>query len=154
MKWPLYVWGDVGVGKSCAALAVCDHVRGAEFFTFGEFADLFQSAKFGRLATTHQRAHPTVERCRESFNINWDTGRWWRWIASLPLVVIDDFGTRGNATKTEYDAMFTLLERRANLPLIITSNLSIEMACELFDARIQDRIEPGTRLRIQGESRR
>ena len=46
--WPLFLYGPVGTGKSCAAMCLSDRVAGAEFWTMPDFVTAFQEVKAGR----------------------------------------------------------------------------------------------------------
>lgn len=40
MRWPLYLWGQPGRGKTLAALALCDLVDGARYYTPSALMDM------------------------------------------------------------------------------------------------------------------
>src|SRR5262245_35047836 len=47
--WPLFLHGQAGTGKTCAALALADHVQGSEYWTAQELCEQLIEASFGRL---------------------------------------------------------------------------------------------------------
>jgi len=69
------------------------------------------------------------------------------------LWCIDDVGTRA-ASESAFDIIFDLIDKRAGLPTILTSNLDLPALSEVFDARIADRLNAGTVVELTGTSQR
>lgn len=153
LKWPLYVYGDVGVGKTRGGLCVADHVASAEWFTFEEWWQATIDVKKGdKWFTSGGELTPGGYRelARE---VKWTVEMWWRYLTRIPLVVVDDVGVRG-ASEAAREAFKTLLDLRSDRPLIVTSNIDMAGIEEVFDGRIRDRLESGTVVRLKGRSKR
>lgn len=131
--WPLFLYGGVGVGKSCAVLALTDFIPGAVYLTAAEFVSRHTAAITGR-----------------GEKINWDrmTGK------NCPLVVLDELGAREKVSDTGYEAIIRLLDARDNWPLVVVSNLDGDGIARIYDARIASRIMAGSQFELRGEDRR
>ena len=78
------------------------------------------------------------------------------YVKRCDLLVIDDFGVE-KITEFVLDKAFALIDTRyrAEKPLIITTNLSLNEITEKFDSRISDRLqEMCYPLRVEGQSKR
>lgn len=149
LRWPLFLHGEPGGGKTCSALALLDHlhpvqqmyVTAAEITsmvmaTFGK-RDEFDWLKFGKYRDDGQ--HPTG---------NPDNPR------GSVLVVLDELGVRDSIKDTHYDCVQRILDDRECLPLILVSNLDIAGIGRVYDARIASRCEAGTVVNLVGKDRR
>ena len=153
-RWPLYIHGQPGNGKTCAALAISDHVERSEFFTFEQFTAKTNDVKFGR-ATFTAGGQMNPEGYREvTHEINWTVQRWNQHLASAPLVLLDDVGTRDRSSEAAYEAFKGLLDSRDGKPLIVTSNHDVSVMATIFDPRVFDRLASGTVVELVGTSRR
>jgi DNA replication protein DnaC len=71
------------------------------------------------------------------------------------LVVLDDVGADRGTGLAQEALHIVVSEREATrVPLIITSNLSIQEIGSLFDARIASRLAGGVVLKLTGADRR
>lgn len=134
----LLFWGDVGTGKTfaaaCIANAVIDQGYTALMTNFAELTNKLQESFSGRQAYI------------DSLN-------------NYSLLVIDDLGAE---RKSEYmqEIVFNIIDARyrAGLPMIITTNLTIEeikKPAEIGNARIYDRVlEICHPIKVAGESHR
>ncbi len=141
--WPAFIHGPPGTGKTCAGLCLADHTPGAEWWTVSEFHEVVCAVRMG----THTFS---TEGGGGTFN----TGSWWRFIESRPLVVLDEIGLRDRVSEPMYESVKMLLDKRQGKPLLVTSNLPIERIAAIFDDRILDRLICGTVFKIDGESMR
>ncbi|MBA4067160.1 MAG: hypothetical protein C0501_26335 [Isosphaera sp.] len=143
LKWPLYLWGPPGSGKSCAALSLVDYVKGAKFWHMSVFDSFVQRVKRG----IEERPYPETGKIPED--------GWWRWFARLPLVALDDVGSQEVSSESQEDTLFLALERRdGGLPFIITSNRSPKDIETAYSQRIHSRMCSGTIHRLEGRDRR
>lgn len=154
LRWPLFITGNPGTGKTCGALCVVDHTEGSEFWIWDEYWRFVNDVNFGRAQTIIQGGKDPDGWDHPSRMIDWTTQKWWAYVERLPLLVLDDIGLRGVANDTQYEAMKLTLDRRHNLPTILTSNLDVVKIAEVFDYRVMDRIDSGTTVHIKGTSRR
>lgn len=126
--WPLLLCGSTGIGKTSAALLLCDWVDGAGFQTASRFFDNWREiANDGRNPMTEKYGRP-------------------------PLMVIDDLGIK---TPTEFQrtALTELMTQRM-APTVVTSNLSLVELGQVFDGRVMDRLAGGTIVEAKGQSQR
>lgn len=145
-RWPLYLWGNTGTGKSCAAAAVyCRWNPSAAWFGLSELCDLLKSFQVSSMQLVPSGGQ-MVEMSLSGF---------WRRLQNVGLVVIDEIGTR-EATAHRYDAFRDVLEIRKGKPLILTGNLDPKTSkiAEVYDERIQSRIAAGVLLEVKGTDKR
>lgn len=155
VRWPLFISGEPGTGKTCAGLSLADHVLNAEWWAWEGFWRFVQDVNMGRAVTTLAGRWNEDGGYRElSTVIHWTPYKWWSYVASLPLVILDDVGLRGQANDTQYEALKAVLDRRDGLPLIVTSNLDLPKLGIVFDLRVMDRLGCGTTVHLDGKSRR
>lgn len=143
-RWPLYLFGPAGAGKTCAAaLVYANWNASAVWYSLTELCDLLSGFLSSPTQIVYRGGQP-VEVSRTGF---------WRQLENASLVVCDEIGTR-EATAHRYDALLRLLDCRVGKPLILTSNLD-EVALErAYDERILSRIVAGIMVNVKGRDRR
>lgn len=144
-RWPLYLWGTTGTGKTCAA-AVAYRLwqPSAAWMSLSELCDILKGFANSPLQLIRSGDH-TVEVGLAGF---------WRRLSNLGLVVIDEIGTR-DASAHRYDAFREILEIRRGKPLILTGNLEpTSVLLRTYDERIQSRIAAGMLVEVKGPDRR
>ena len=147
--WPLTLAGKVGVGKTYAALCFTDHCPlASEFWTLEELCNLL-TASMNEL--WYQRYYTKFLKKQEEKISNLV---FWNYIGSIPLLVIDEIGSRQKVTDHRYETLKGVLDRREDRPLIMTSNLTIKETKQLYDDRIASRIAAGTFVWCGDEDRR
>lgn len=165
VKWPLFLHGGIGGGKTRASLCLVDAVENSQFWIFSMFSNKTRRISNGDKVTDTLKVFHDDGR-RESEVKTWNEETWWDWVGSRPLVVLDEIGLRERANDSTYDAMKLLLDFRDGRPTILTSNLPLLSpgkdkdgrdlpsldAC--FDGRIIDRLAAGTMFEVVGESKR
>lgn len=142
--WPIYLHGEIGVGKTCiAALAYSSSKLPGRFFTASEFLSLLMTIRREGKTVLPGSQYEVGEK-----------GFWQSWVDSPPFLVIDDVGIR-EPTDPQREAIFQLVDRRGLKPTIYTSNLGAgELAALYKDDRIASRLLRGTSLRLDGPDRR
>lgn len=125
-KWPLFLHGPAGTGKSSAGLALCDYAPTATFLTLDDVCDRIMRGE-----------HDLEE-----------------WLASKHLAVLDELGTRNKATDLPYTAAKKFCDARHGMPAIYISNLPPSQIAVLFDDRIASRVLCGTWFELSGADRR
>lgn len=150
-RFPLFLYGGTGVGKTCIAALIYRRFRAQPMWLRAD--DLLLSLATGRTSREHMHVDSIDEdghlvRKLVTFN------QYQRMLASAPCVFLDDLGVRA-PTDPMRQYLFDLLEYRKGKPLVITSNLAPhEGLSEMFDDRIISRICAGTVICISGEDRR
>lgn len=137
-NYGLYLWGDVGVGKSflagCIANALIEQEIPVRMLGFSELLADFSANLEGRAAYIRQ-------------------------LCAYPLLILDDYGTERN-TEFVQEQIFAVLDARcrARLPLIITSNIPadrLRAPAGQMQARINERIlEMCLTVHVRGENQR
>ena len=124
-KWPLYLHGDPGRGKTSATLALCDFAASALYLTCEDLTTDFLGARMYLAA-----------------------------LGKFGLTVLDEVGGRDTITEAPYQAVKLYADTRINLPTIYVSNLLPENIGTVYDKRIASRILCGTWFHLHGSDRR
>ncbi|HEY4260231.1 MAG TPA: hypothetical protein VGM98_08725, partial [Schlesneria sp.] len=167
-KWPLYFFGEVGIGKTFLASAIYESWPTGQplWMPYTQFCDRCERLRDGRGFTISQGIQ---SRDITTFE------QWWAYLATVKLVVIDDFGILDDLGTADLSGdvlqsrryrnewMISLLDIRSNLPLVLTSNLAIENSLhnnrlrsihEIFDRRLISRIRAGKVVELGGQDLR
>lgn len=131
--WPLYLYGGVGVGKTCAALALADYVPETLYETEASHGELCTQAASGRL-----------EWYREGVGGVLTQNQLWRGYRRAPLVILDEIGSREKVSDFRYECLYRLVDERDGLPTILIGNCSLADLAAVYDERITSRIGVGT----------
>lgn len=143
-QWPLYLFGPIGVGKSCAAaLVYANWQQSAAWYSLTELCDLLQGFNSNSIQVVY-RGGQAVELTRTGL---------WRLLDTTGLVACDEIGTR-EASAHRYDALLRLLDCRVGKPLILTGNLDESGIASAYDERVLSRIGAGTWVNVKGHDRR
>lgn len=142
LRWPLFVHGPAGTGKTCAALCLLDYAGGMYFTTCG-LAETRTQVQQGRLEYYHESRGGIMS-----------TERWWRDIRRAPLFVLDELGARDRVSDHVYETAYLCIDERGGLPLVVLSNWGLEKIAQLFDDRVASRLSKGTVVELTGQDRR
>lgn len=161
LPWPFYLWGDAGLGKTCASLVMLDHC-GSDAFSKGcsdpirpwlaGFVDVRSIA--GVKINMDKGKYRWSDEDREEV-ARWD--RMMKVIYRRPLVVFEEIGVGREAADFRLDVLLEVLEQRANdpvRPFVVTTNIEPSKLPGIYDDRIADRILCGTVHKMEGASRR
>lgn len=144
-RFPIYLAGPVGVGKSFAAALVYARINCTVSMAY--YCDLINTAieveKTGEINRTLDSGQ-IVEMTK---------GQWWKWLENLGLLIVDEIGT-GNVNEWRVEMLWRLLEIRKHKPLLMTGNILLNAVGEHFDRRIQSRLLEGTTIELQGADKR
>lgn len=143
-RWPIYLHGSIGVGKTClAALAHASSIHNGRFYPASEFLRLLMTIRKEGKTVVGDSSYEVGER-----------GFWNAWVDSPGLLCIDDIGIR-EPSPAQREAIFELVDRRGVKPTVYTSNLGAAELSELLgDDRIVSRMLRGFVLRLDGPDRR
>lgn len=125
-RWPLYLYGPPGRGKTCAALWLMDQVPGSLF-------------------TTPERCVQWLLRREEAI---------WEECRNYVLAVVDELGCRSRDSDLEYVALKRLADALDGLPTIWIANHPPERIGTIYDERIYSRICCGTWFHLEGPDQR
>lgn len=139
-KWPLFLHGPAGTGKTCAGLCLTDYVDYGQYWTLSRLCAHVIEIQHDRV-TNDAGYRVSVE----SF---------WNRMMGSPLVVLDEIGCRDRVSDHVYECLKNVLDVRHRKPLVCISNLQVEKVEELFDDRIASRLCEGTVLKLGGKDRR
>ena len=119
-KRTLFMWGDTGSGKTYTAFALLRYFfeHGNNWIQYISAPDIVQLGK----------TEVGLMKIKEVYG-------------EVPLLLVDDLGVE-KAAEWELKYIFTLFDIRynANLPTIVTSNLSLENLEKVLDKRIVSRM--------------
>lgn len=137
-KWPLFVEGEPGAGKSCAALCVVDWIGGL-YITSARLLELHALAARSELrwSTGHARTVHDL---------------WQQW-TTANLVVLDELCVRDQHTGFQREVLARALDAREGWPLIVISNKSLNEIAALLDDRCASRLAGGTHVIFRGDRR-
>ena len=138
-RWPLYLFGKPGRGKTCASLALLDHIP----WTMARRDFPFVSYIIGG------RYWVAEELINYLLNHEWDTR-----IKDCSLAVLDELGERIKNTDLHYTAVKRFADDRIHKPTIYISNLHPDEIAKAYDDRIASRILCGTCYELTGDDRR
>lgn len=139
--WPLFLYGDTGSGKTCAALTLVDHY-GGWYTTVDELHGLVQSARAGTLWWPHETGGKISV-----------MGLWRAW-SEVNVAVLDEVGLR-KLTEPAAETLKIALDKREFTPSVVISNFSVEELTKrgLCDARVAGRVACGTAYQLTGDRR-
>jgi len=132
-RWPLLIFGDCGVGKTAAALALADHVETAIYATAEELATMTM----------------TRDAC--------EAERYWSKLAEKELAILDELGQRDRVTDLGYGVVkrfCDIREQECGRVAIFISNVEPSKLIDLYDKRIYSRVTGGSVIELTGADRR
>ncbi len=142
-KWPLFVHGAAGTGKTRAALCLLDYCETSVYRTVGELCDTLIQAQQGRLEWYHDGHGGKT----------WPENIW-KAIRMAAVVVLDEIGTRERVSDFTYDTVKRVIDEREGKPLVCCSNMDLPKIERLYDDRIASRLAAGIVIHLVGADRR
>lgn len=144
--WPIYIHGEVGVGKSfLAAWAYC-HWPGTS-------VQMLNYCDFANTAIQAAKGEEVSYMASNGSKVLMSGAGWWNWLDRVGLLIIDEIGS-GYVGEWRSEDFWKLLELRAGRPLIMTGNDTIGTISQRFDLKVASRIMAGTIIGITGQDRR
>lgn len=162
LRWPLYLWGEPGTGKTSAALALLDLVGpeplggtrpalvrdwAAGFVEVRHLPRICIGADRGLFQWTRDGLAGDVT--REALD---------RQLRAAPLFVFDEIGVGREASDFRLDLLLEVLGARCDdpvRPFVVTSNRApAELERDVYDGRVASRVLCGTVFRLDGPDRR
>lgn len=137
--WPLLFLGDVGTGKTCAALCVLDIAESGRYHTVEKACSEITAAQQGKLIYGQYEV---------------SEAGWWRRWNEPECVCLDEIGSRERVSDHHYNVVKRTIDDRYNRPAIFISNLPLEGIASVYDDRIASRLASGTVVTFTGADRR
>ena len=134
LRWPLFLFGFPGTGKTCAALCMADTGRSAVYRRVPDMLDELIRMSKGDLKK--------------------DDAVWWTTWESVGIVILDELGSREQVSDFHYENVLKAIDSREDKPAIFISNLPIHKLVNIYDARIASRLAAGTVIEFTGPDRR
>ncbi len=131
--WPLFLTGETGSGKTCAALLLLDFYHGW-YSTASDWHKRVCDAEAGRLQ--YSSGYPET-----SFEL-------WRAVPDRNLWVLDELGLRSDVTDPHCENVHKLLDKREGLPTVVISNRSLDEIASIYGGPIASRLDGGTRVKF------
>ncbi|MDM8008614.1 MAG: hypothetical protein QUV05_20945 [Phycisphaerae bacterium] len=140
--WPLFIFGGVGTGKTCACLCLLDAAGGGcHFKTFPELCNDIIAAGKGDLWNDNTGYRMSVH----------DYWHVWR---NSRLTVLDEIGARQQVSDFAYETLKLAIDTREGKCCVFTSNIGPDDLARIYDDRIASRLTTGTVLELGGADRR
>ena len=138
-SWPLYIWGEAGSGKTCAALLVCDWAGRAVYYTQADLCNELIAAGNGSHTWTgaYKMTVPEIWRAWERANVT----------------VLDELAERTTVSDYQCEVVKRAIDLRENKPSIVISNRSIAEIANIFGDPIASRLGGGTSVKCKGDRR-
>lgn len=136
-RWPLVYHGNVGAGKTCAALCLLDVV-----------------ANYSRYTTVNRLCADVIDVQQGRVEYVSENEFWSRWREVKGLVVVDEIGARERVSDHHYDCVKRAIDEREGKPALFITNLSLDEIASVYDARIASRLAGGTVIKFAGPDRR
>lgn len=136
--WPLFLWGEAGSGKTCAALVLADHCGGM-YATADGLAEDARLAMMGQLQWSSGYARTTEEIRKQIFN--------------AALMILDEVGEGDSPSDHKRSVVKRVLDLRQGKPLVVISNRDLEHIEKVYGDPIASRIASGTSCHCDGDMR-
>jgi DNA replication protein DnaC len=139
-RWPAYIFGPVGVGKTAAVLTLVDQVPQSIYMTAAEMMDTVRDARAERLSS--ENGYAISER---SLRDQW---------RNRQLLVIDEIGQRRDPTGWLDETVQRIIDDRESRPTILLGNHDLASLAKIMDDRVVSRLSAGTLIHVEGDDRR
>jgi predicted ATPase len=148
-RWPIYMYGMQGCGKSCAMACCYRSYRGerhaAQWILLDPFIQtILRCRREGQVEVPGLSVSETVFRTES---------QWFKIVANAAVLCVDDVGIR-SPTDSAYEVLFKLINAREGRPSFYTSNHSPSDLLAIYRKRILSRMTRGTVIHCTGEDQR
>lgn len=140
-RWPVYLWGGPGTGKTCAAalLHAC-------WPTESIFVRLDVLAR--QVGESRRNGGRTDGETDAGEIFEWWESNFWRKVDRAGLVVVDEIGTKTTGGLWQ-EVLGEILDRRSGRPLVATGNFGPEdLIAQQGDARVLSRLITRTGITV------
>lgn len=148
-RWPIYLYGDAGRGKSYAMAAVYTLWK----HEAAVWRDLqAEIGLVGRIRKS-EAGYVPVWSDKAGQHVDWWESNVFATIRNASLVCFDDIGLR-SPSDAMYDVLYQFINLRAGKPTMLTGNLKPAEVAKVYDDRIASRILSGCLIEVAGKDRR
>lgn len=138
-KNPLYLFGEPGTGKTCAALCVADTCSVGWYWHMRSLVDAKVKAKNGELYIGDWKVYESDFMDR---------------LAGVELIIIDEIAKRERASDFEIEILHDTLSRREGRPTILIGNRPPDELSNIYDGAVASRVNCGLCFLVEGDDRR
>jgi DNA replication protein DnaC len=139
-SWPLFLYGQAGSGKTCAALCLLDYCRG-QYWTAADWCEALILAGKGHFVW------PLDKKPRTPAGL-------WEGARKCSVLVLDEIGLRKEVSDFHYECVKRLLDIREGRPLVCISNSTLSQIGRLYDDRVSSRLAAGSVYAMASDDRR
>lgn len=150
-KFPVFIHGPVGCGKTCAAACIYRTWKVSEnragtvrWRRCDTLLDEILKARFSDGVTVETPGGDLVRMTESGL---------FTMFGAADLAVLDDIGT-SKLNEERYPALLRLLDSRVGKPTIITSNKGPSELSDVYDYRVISRVSAGMVIFVSGDDRR
>jgi chromosomal replication initiation ATPase DnaA len=143
-KWPVYLFGDQGRGKTCAMAALYRKVNPVPSWV--DLQRFIRNVQRTRTADDHR-----IYDFSQHGSTEGDLFR--KFVESPALVLVDDVGIRA-PSDSAFEVVYELVNRRGKKPAIYTSNVAPDKLHTVYDGRVASRMLAGVAIHLTGKDRR
>jgi hypothetical protein len=152
-KTPIYIFGDVGTGKTCGAACVYRAWRGtAVWYETGRIISDVLHCRSSDSGTVLRTPEAPDNACYGG-SFEESEASILRKMRDASLVVFNDVGIR-RPSEAALEIFLQMLDLRIGKMTIATSNLAPEDLAALFDERVASRLFRGQTIHVVGDDRR
>lgn len=142
IKWPLFLWGNGGTGKTCLAFLIWRNKGGYWLDASSAIRGITEA--WGKGTGPFLGIAPWP----------WRDGTYMlERFEAAPFVALDDLGVR-KPTDPQYEALYEMCKRRDGRPMVVTCNAGPNELVKIYDDRILSRLTRGTVIEFSGKDRR
>lgn len=145
-RWPMYVWGSTGTGKTTALAIAFSQVP------LTVDAMFTQLTKFCELVTRCRKDGEATEWIGDQCVTHTESHLWYR-VKCCQFLFIDEIGVRSDLD-TRVEILQRILDERVGKPTLMTGNVPFLSLEAQFDSRVSSRISGGYVLEMTGQDRR
>lgn len=142
-KWPIYLFGSQGRGKTCAMAAL-----------FRKVEPVPSWVDMQRFIRNVQRTRTSEDHKIYDFSQHGSTELdLFRRFVDVPLMLVDDVGIRA-PSDSAFEVVYEMVNRRGKRPAIYTSNIEPDKLHTVYDGRVASRMLAGVAIHLTGKDRR
>lgn len=145
-KWPIYLFGDQGRGKTSAMASLYRKViNSSKWLDLQQFVRLVQRARTSDDGKVYDFSFSNYGASESDL--------YRKFVVDPQVVFVDDVGIR-SASESVFEIVYEIVNRRGRRPAIYTSNVDPQRLRAIYDDRVASRMLAGTIIEVTGADRR